>query len=32
VTSICSAHPIVIEASLRQAQRTGQALLLFVAT
>ncbi len=32
VTSICSAHPLVIEASLRHAQRTGQALLLFEAT
>jgi D-tagatose-1,6-bisphosphate aldolase subunit GatZ/KbaZ len=32
VTSICSAHPIVIEASLRHAQRTGQALVLFEAT
>ena len=32
VTSICSAHPIVIEASLRQAQRTGQAFVLFEAT
>jgi D-tagatose-1,6-bisphosphate aldolase subunit GatZ/KbaZ len=32
VTSICSAHPIVIEASLRQAQRSGQALVLFEAT
>ena len=32
VTSLCSAHPIVIEASLRHAQRTGQALVLFEAT
>lgn len=32
VTSICSAHPLVIEASLRHAQRSGQALLLFEAT
>lgn len=32
VTSICSAHPLVIEASLRHAQRTGQDLLLFEAT
>lgn len=32
VTSICSAHPLVIEASLRHAQRTGQELLLFEAT
>ena len=32
VTSICSAHPVVIEASLRHAQRTGQALVLFEAT
>lgn len=32
VTSICSAHPIVIEASLRHAQRTGQDLVLFEAT
>ena len=32
VTSICSAHPIVIEASLRHAQRTGQAFVLFEAT
>ena len=32
VTSLCSAHPIVIEASLRHAQRTGQALMLFEAT
>ncbi len=32
VTSICSAHPIVIEASLRQAQRTGQPFVLFEAT
>jgi D-tagatose-1,6-bisphosphate aldolase subunit GatZ/KbaZ len=32
VTSICSAHPLVIEASLRHAKRSGQALLLFEAT
>ncbi|UJJ57235.1 D-tagatose-bisphosphate aldolase, class II, non-catalytic subunit [Rhodanobacter denitrificans] len=32
VTSICSAHPIVIEASLRHAQRSGQAFALFEAT
>jgi D-tagatose-1,6-bisphosphate aldolase subunit GatZ/KbaZ len=32
VTSICSAHPIVIEASLRHAQRSGQAFVLFEAT
>jgi D-tagatose-1,6-bisphosphate aldolase subunit GatZ/KbaZ len=32
VTSICSAHPIVIEASLRHARRTGQAFVLFEAT
>jgi D-tagatose-1,6-bisphosphate aldolase subunit GatZ/KbaZ len=32
VTSICSAHPIVIEASLRHAQRNGQAFVLFEAT
>ncbi|MGB5850811.1 MAG: D-tagatose-bisphosphate aldolase, class II, non-catalytic subunit [Rhodanobacter sp.] len=32
VTSICSAHPIVIEAGLRHAQRTGQAFVLFEAT
>jgi D-tagatose-1,6-bisphosphate aldolase subunit GatZ/KbaZ len=32
VTSICSAHPIVIEASLRQAQRTDQPFVLFEAT
>jgi D-tagatose-1,6-bisphosphate aldolase subunit GatZ/KbaZ len=32
VTSLCSAHPIVIEASLRHAQRTGQNLVLFEAT
>lgn len=32
VTSLCSAHPIVIEASLRHAQRTGQDLVLFEAT
>ena len=32
VTSICSAHPIVIEASLRHAQGTGQAFVLFEAT
>ena len=32
VTSICSAHPIVIEAGLRHAQRSGQAFVLFEAT
>lgn len=32
VTSICSAHPIVIEAGLRHAQSTGQAFVLFEAT
>ncbi|EIM00930.1 D-tagatose-bisphosphate aldolase non-catalytic subunit [Rhodanobacter thiooxydans LCS2] len=32
MTSICSAHPLVIEASLRHAQRTGQAFVLFEAT
>ncbi|MEO6104343.1 MAG: D-tagatose-bisphosphate aldolase, class II, non-catalytic subunit [Pseudoxanthomonas sp.] len=32
VTSLCSAHPIVIEASLRHAMRTGQAFVLFEAT
>ncbi|MGB6143519.1 MAG: class II D-tagatose-bisphosphate aldolase, non-catalytic subunit, partial [Rhodanobacter sp.] len=32
VTSICSAHPLVIEAGLRHAQRTGQAFVLFEAT
>lgn len=32
VTSICSAHPLVIEASLRHAQRMGQPLVLFEAT
>lgn len=32
VTSICSAHPIVIEASLRHAKRTGQDFVLFEAT
>lgn len=32
VTSICSAHPLVIEAGLRHAQRTGQPLVLFEAT
>ncbi|MEP6907868.1 MAG: D-tagatose-bisphosphate aldolase, class II, non-catalytic subunit [Pseudoxanthomonas sp.] len=32
VTSLCSAHPIVIEASLRHALRTGQDLVLFEAT
>jgi D-tagatose-1,6-bisphosphate aldolase subunit GatZ/KbaZ len=32
VTSICSAHPVVIEASLRHAQHTGQAFVLFEAT
>ncbi len=32
VTSICSANPIVIAASLVHAQRTGQPVLLFEAT
>ncbi len=32
VTSICSAHPIVIEAVLQHAQRSGQELVLFEAT
>lgn len=32
VTSICSAHPLVIEASLRHALRTGQEVVLFEAT
>jgi D-tagatose-1,6-bisphosphate aldolase subunit GatZ/KbaZ len=32
VTSICSAHPIVIEASLRHAQHSGQPFVLFEAT
>lgn len=32
VTSICSAHPIVVEAALRHAQRTGQPFVLFEAT
>jgi D-tagatose-1,6-bisphosphate aldolase subunit GatZ/KbaZ len=32
VTSLCSAHPIVIEASLRHARQTGQAFVLFEAT
>ncbi|MEZ0470725.1 D-tagatose-bisphosphate aldolase, class II, non-catalytic subunit [Luteimonas salinilitoris] len=32
VTSICSAHPIVIEAALRHAQRAGDAMVLFEAT
>ena len=32
VTSICSAHPIVIESGLRHAQRSGQSLVLFEAT
>ncbi|WDS37869.1 D-tagatose-bisphosphate aldolase, class II, non-catalytic subunit [Pseudoxanthomonas sp.] len=32
VTSVCSAHPIVIEASLRHALRKQQALVLFEAT
>ena len=32
VTSICSAHPLVIEAGLRHAQRTGQVFVLFEAT
>jgi len=32
VTSICSAHPLVIEASLRHAMRSGQPFVLFEAT
>ena len=32
VTSLCSAHPIVIEASLRHALRSGQQFVLFEAT
>jgi len=32
VTSICSAHPIVIEASLRHALRHGDPMVLFEAT
>ena len=32
VTSLCSAHPIVIEASLRHAQKHGDGLVLFEAT
>ncbi|MEP7186371.1 MAG: D-tagatose-bisphosphate aldolase, class II, non-catalytic subunit [Rhodanobacter sp.] len=32
VTSICSAHPMVIEAGLRHAKRTGQDFVLFEAT
>ena len=32
VTSICCAHPIVIEASLRHALQHGDALVLFEAT
>ncbi len=32
VTSTCSAHPLVIEAALHHARRTGQALVLFEAT
>jgi D-tagatose-1,6-bisphosphate aldolase subunit GatZ/KbaZ len=32
VTSICSAHPIVLEASLRHAQKHGDGLVLFEAT
>ncbi len=32
VTSVCSAHPLVIEATLRHAQRTQQPLVLFEAT
>jgi len=32
VTSICSAHPIVIEAALHHARDTGQAFVLFEAT
>src|SRR5262245_57402588 len=32
VTSICSAHPIVIEATLRHAARHDQSLILFEST
>jgi D-tagatose-1,6-bisphosphate aldolase subunit GatZ/KbaZ len=32
ITSICSAHPIVVEASLRHAQRHDDGLVLFEAT
>ena len=32
VTSICSAHPIVVEAALRNALRRGEAMVLFEAT
>jgi D-tagatose-1,6-bisphosphate aldolase subunit GatZ/KbaZ len=32
VTSICSAHPIVLEASLRHAQQRDDAMVLFEAT
>ncbi|MEP6899740.1 MAG: D-tagatose-bisphosphate aldolase, class II, non-catalytic subunit [Rhodanobacter sp.] len=32
VTSICSAHPMIIEASLRHAKHTGQDFVLFEAT
>jgi D-tagatose-1,6-bisphosphate aldolase subunit GatZ/KbaZ len=32
ITSICSAHPLVIEASLRHALRTGEAIVLIEAT
>ncbi|WP_251044077.1 MULTISPECIES: D-tagatose-bisphosphate aldolase, class II, non-catalytic subunit [unclassified Lysobacter] len=32
VTSICSAHPIVIEAALRHAGRHGESIILFEAT
>lgn len=32
ITSVCSAHPLVIEATFRHALRTGQALVLIEAT
>ncbi len=32
ITSVCSAHPLVIEATLRHALRTGQELVLVEAT
>nr|WP_221234850.1 D-tagatose-bisphosphate aldolase, class II, non-catalytic subunit [Sphingomonas aerophila] len=32
ITSVCSAHPLVIEATLRHALRTGQELVLIEAT
>lgn len=32
ITSVCSAHPLVIEATLRHAQQTGQPLVLIEAT